>query len=264
MFQTSAITLSIMLKNISSKNGKALLCIAFSFLLSNASLEAVKTYRGWTQEEDHLLVGVIAIHGTSNWETVAEQVPNRTAKQCRERWIRLSKPNPNRGQLWTEDEDKRLMAIFQEVGRKWKEIAGRLSTNKTSNQCRWRFLSLTAQNPAAETGELPEVAADGDGAAADGAVGLANPRPVRLPAPRPALPLVPRQGPAADRDGNPGAVADEDGLANPFPVLLEPRDDQAWGEPLHVPVQGLATDGDGVAATGDLLFPMDIQDLLNH
>ncbi|MDR1366595.1 MAG: hypothetical protein LBJ13_01665 [Puniceicoccales bacterium] len=49
-----------MLKNISFKNGKALLCIAFSFLLSNASLGAVKARVYWTPGEDQILEVVVA------------------------------------------------------------------------------------------------------------------------------------------------------------------------------------------------------------
>jgi hypothetical protein len=49
-----------MLKSISFKNGKALHCIAFSFLLSNASLEAAGTRVHWIPEADQILREVVA------------------------------------------------------------------------------------------------------------------------------------------------------------------------------------------------------------
>jgi hypothetical protein len=69
-----------MLKNILTKNGRALLCIAFSFLLSNASLGATKAYRSWTSEEDQVLINGVRIHGAGNWAAIAEQLPGRTGQ----------------------------------------------------------------------------------------------------------------------------------------------------------------------------------------
>jgi hypothetical protein len=81
-----------MLKSILAKNGKALLGIAFSFLLSNASLEAAKVRHGWTPGEDQALRGAVGIYGAHNWATIAKQLPGRTGRQCQNRWIKVLNP----------------------------------------------------------------------------------------------------------------------------------------------------------------------------
>ncbi|MDR1366344.1 MAG: hypothetical protein LBJ13_00330 [Puniceicoccales bacterium] len=212
-----------MLENISSKNGKALLGIAFSFLLSNASLGAAGTRHIWTLEEDQILVEGVAIHGARNWEGIAKRVPGKTGHQCRERWMIISKPNPRRKRSWSKDEDQILMNARRRRNG-WTAIAGQLS-DRTPQQCRDRFLSLTTrqQRAAARLSAPSPAPADGDGAAVDGAVGL---QPVRrcqqrvavYMGPRPALPvpMVDQAGVAADGDG--AAATGAVGPANPPPV----------------------------------------------
>ena len=39
----------------------------------------------WTDEEDAKLATAVELHG-ARWSTIAEHVPGRTGKQCRERW----------------------------------------------------------------------------------------------------------------------------------------------------------------------------------
>jgi hypothetical protein len=225
-----------MLKNISSKNGKALIGIAFSFLLSNVSLGAAGIYNDWTPEEDQILEEGVETLGVSNWDEVAALVPNRTPEQCRDRWIRLSKQNPNRGRPWTEEEDRTLIAARRR-GDRWTVIAGLLQ-GRTEIQGQYRFPVAVANAvfPAPLPPRLPasrpalpfprvvqaEVPAGGNPAAVADAVFPAL-LPPRLPASQPA----PLQGPVADRDGTPAVADGAVGHANPFPVLLEPRDDQA-------------------------------------
>ena len=39
----------------------------------------------WTQQEDGLVRHLVGVHGTRSWTLVAQHLPGRTGKQCRER-----------------------------------------------------------------------------------------------------------------------------------------------------------------------------------
>ena len=61
-----------------------------------------------------------------NWTELAVGVPNRTAKQCRERYISRLKPNQIKGQ-WTEEEDSHIFQLQSMFGNQWSKIAARKS-----------------------------------------------------------------------------------------------------------------------------------------
>jgi Myb-like DNA-binding domain len=58
--------------------------------------------RIWTIEEDEMLKNLIVEHGTSNWTKVGESFPERTGKQCRERWYNHLDPCVKKGE-WTSE-----------------------------------------------------------------------------------------------------------------------------------------------------------------
>ena len=75
----------------------------------------------WTPQEDALLEGAVKQHGTDNWREVAELVPGRSSKQCRERWLGTKSPDNLRVE-WTPQEDMTLIRKQSEVGNKWVMI----------------------------------------------------------------------------------------------------------------------------------------------
>jgi hypothetical protein len=79
----------------------------------------------FTVEEDRILIMFVAIHGLKSWSIVAHQLPNRTPKQCRERWHNHLNPHINRGP-WTAEEDRVLALRHRELGNRWAEIAKHL------------------------------------------------------------------------------------------------------------------------------------------
>jgi hypothetical protein len=53
----------------------------------------VRTLNRWTQEEHERLAALVSRWGSEkNWAKVAEDMPGRTGKQCRERWLNHMKP----------------------------------------------------------------------------------------------------------------------------------------------------------------------------
>ncbi|CAN1136700.1 Transcription factor MYB98 [Linum perenne] len=96
---------------------------------------AKKTWKGrkknnlvkgqWTVDEDRLLVHLVEQYGIRKWSHIAQMLPGRIGKQCRERWHNHLRPDIKKD-TWTEEEDKVLIQSHIEIGNKWAEIAKRL------------------------------------------------------------------------------------------------------------------------------------------
>lgn len=62
----------------------------------------------WKPDEDSQLVNLVSKFGPQNWTRIAEFIPLRSGKQCRERWHNHLNPNINK-QKWSLQEDKILI-----------------------------------------------------------------------------------------------------------------------------------------------------------
>ena len=103
-----------------------------------------KKARTWTVHEDlRLLAGVHRLG--RDWRKVAQFVGSgRTKGQCVQRCNRVLNPDISR-ELWTKEEDKHLLDLVAQYGKKsWTKIAGRLG-NRSDVQCRYHFQSLQKQ-----------------------------------------------------------------------------------------------------------------------
>jgi hypothetical protein len=79
--------------------------------------------------------GVVA-----NWAAVADHVPGRTSKQCRERWFNHLDPNIKRGGH-TEDEDNIILAQQTKIGNRWSLISAMLpGRTEDAVKIRWKTL----------------------------------------------------------------------------------------------------------------------------
>ena len=88
-----------------------------------------KTTQRWSAEEDEQLaelLGSAPSFKKINWNEIAENMTDRTAKQCRERYANSLKPNQKKGK-WTEEEDSNIMKLQEMFGNQWSKIAARKS-----------------------------------------------------------------------------------------------------------------------------------------
>ena len=56
------------------------------------------------------------------WRPIADRMPGRSGKQCRERWCYCLRPNIKKGG-WTLAEDQLIDRLQKEIGNKWKKIS---------------------------------------------------------------------------------------------------------------------------------------------
>ena len=69
-----------------------------------ANLNNKTKKRSWNTEEDQKLIELVQIHGPQQWNSIAEQLNQRTGKQCRERWHNQLDPSLKR-QGWSNAEE---------------------------------------------------------------------------------------------------------------------------------------------------------------
>ncbi|KAJ0106724.1 hypothetical protein Patl1_18048 [Pistacia atlantica] len=99
------------------------------YLSTRRTLKVGKKYNvvkgQWTIDEDRLLIRLVEQHGMRKWSHIAQMLPGRIGKQCRERWHNHLRPDIKKD-TWSEEEDKALIEAHTEIGNKWAEIAKRL------------------------------------------------------------------------------------------------------------------------------------------
>eukprot|EP00887_Chlorella_sp_A99_P004316 scaffold15.g4316.t1 len=78
--------------------------------------------RPWTKEEDATILRLVTLHSTKQWTLVAEQLPGRISKQCRERWHNHLNPEIKHGE-WSREEDEMIIKFHRKYGNQWARMA---------------------------------------------------------------------------------------------------------------------------------------------
>lgn len=107
----------------------------------------------WTVEEDEKLRS-LASKGFTSWTEAAEQIPGRSAKQCRDRWRNHLEASIKHGP-WEPEEDALLLQLHAKHGNRWAAIA-RCIPGRTENAVKIHCKSLLARKDeeASETFEI--------------------------------------------------------------------------------------------------------------
>ncbi len=88
-------------------------------------------------EEDNQLKRIVEYCGTSNWVHIARQLPHRSSKQCRERWVYHLDPEIIKTD-WSKEEDAMISKLQAKYGNKWSVIA-KMLLGRTDNAVKNRF-----------------------------------------------------------------------------------------------------------------------------
>ena len=76
----------------------------------------------WTDEEDLLVVRLVEKVGPQRWTYIAEHLPGRIGKQCRERWHNHLNPAIRRDS-WDPAEEWLLFLLHKQLGNRWATIS---------------------------------------------------------------------------------------------------------------------------------------------
>ena len=93
--------------------------------------------RKFTQDEDVRLKILVDTFGNCSWDKIAEFLPDRTARQCRDRYRNYLLANLT-SDPFSEEEDQIIIQKYSEFGPRWVQIAkllGKRSGNDVKN--RW-------------------------------------------------------------------------------------------------------------------------------
>lgn len=96
------------------------------------------TTRKWfTPDEDKIILESITSSKKKNWKQIAEKIPGRNARQCRDRYNNSLK-NKIEKKPWTKEEDEIIIRKFFEIGPKWVTISAFLNGRSGNNvKNRW-------------------------------------------------------------------------------------------------------------------------------
>ena len=139
--------------------------------------------QGWTPEEDATIVRMVQLTG-QKWSFIACALPGRTDDAVRNRYLRLQKKKTTAGQIgnlasnsptvtsadlaecqatkkgdmWTAEEDSKIMEGVSLHGFKWQMIAAALP-GRSANAVRNRYLRCSPGHEAPSTGAVPTTVA---------------------------------------------------------------------------------------------------------
>jgi len=114
----------------------------------------------WLPEEDAKLVELVGQYGAYDWSFIAEHIPGRVGKQCRERYFNHLAPDV-RKEAWTEREDDAIIHAHHIVGNKWTNIAKMLGNGRSPNSIKNRWHSSLKNRLSEHGGEAVVMEATG-------------------------------------------------------------------------------------------------------
>ncbi|GJM96638.1 hypothetical protein PR202_ga13499 [Eleusine coracana subsp. coracana] len=100
----------------------------------------IRPSAAWTPREDAALARLADEHGARHWRRVAELMPGRSSRQCRDRWRHhLARDVYHRP--FTAADDEELACLFLRHDGRWKDVS-RAAHRRTSRVMRRRWKEI--------------------------------------------------------------------------------------------------------------------------
>jgi len=97
----------------------------------------------WGKEEDTKLISLYEKYGR-NWAAISKEMPQRTGKQIRDRFLNSLDTRYKRGKF-SEEEDKIILKYHKIYGNQWAKIAKKIK-ERTGDMIKNRFYSFLNKN----------------------------------------------------------------------------------------------------------------------
>jgi len=114
----------------------------------------------WLPDEDSKLLELVEQYGAYDWSFIADHIPGRVGKQCRERYFNHLAPDV-RKEAWTDREDDAIVHAHHVVGNKWTNIAKMLGNGRSPNSIKNRWHSSLKNRLGERGGEASVMEATG-------------------------------------------------------------------------------------------------------
>lgn len=100
--------------------------------------------KAWTKEEDALLLNIVTpMQMPLKWSIIAQSFPDRTGKQCRERYVNHLNPRLKVTD-WNAFEDAMIFHLYNSIGSHWAKMS-KIIPGRTDNGIKNRFHNLRRQ-----------------------------------------------------------------------------------------------------------------------
>ena len=118
-----------------------------SFLPGHSSIQCSSRYKRiqpglikgtWKKEEDEKLLSLFNKYG-KNWASISREMPWRTGKQIRDRYLNVLDSRLNK-EKFTSEEDNKIIELYEKFGNSWSTIAKYL-IGRTGDMVKNRFYS---------------------------------------------------------------------------------------------------------------------------
>ena len=118
-----------------------------SFLPGHSSIQCSSRYKRiqpglikgtWKKEEDEKLLSLFNKYG-KNWASISREMPWRTGKQIRDRYLNVLDSRLNK-EKFTIEEDNKIIELYEKFGNSWSTIAKYL-IGRTGDMVKNRFYS---------------------------------------------------------------------------------------------------------------------------